>query len=379
MMQKTIKEINQKIKKKQAVIVTAAEFKKLSLKHRPEQLCKKVDVVTTATFGPMCSSGAFLNFGHSSPPMRYERISLNGVNAYGGIAAADAHIGATEESSGNQEYGGAHVIEDLIAGKEIIMKAHAKGTDCYPRRETEARISLGSINEALMFNPRNAYQNYAAATNSTEKTLYTYMGTLLPAFGNVTYSTSGELSPLLNDPDLKYIGIGTRIFLGGASGYVVWNGTQHFTGREKNRHNIPLGPAATIAVTGSLKDMNTRYIRAACYEKYGTSLFVGIGVPVAVKDAATARALSVRNRDIETLVFDYGMAGRPSLGQFNYEQLMSGEIELNGRRIPTASLSSVKMALEICDELRNRILSGSFLLTDAVASLPGNNKIHQLK
>lgn len=80
-----------------------------------------------------------------------------------------------------------------------------------------------------MVNPRNCYQNYAVAVNSTPETLHTYMGTLLPNYGNVTYSSAGELSPLINDPYFQTIGTGTRIFLCGAQGYVVGEGTQHST------------------------------------------------------------------------------------------------------------------------------------------------------
>ena len=76
-----------------------------------------------------------------------------------------------------------------------------------------------------MFNPRNAYQNYNVAVNSTSKLKFTYMGTLLPVFGNANFSTSGELSPLLNDPELRTIGIGTRIILGALP--VTWHGTGH--------------------------------------------------------------------------------------------------------------------------------------------------------
>ena len=50
-----------------------------------EKATKEVDVVTTGTFGAMCSSGAFLNFGHSEPPIKMQHVSLNGV---GGVRRA---------------------------------------------------------------------------------------------------------------------------------------------------------------------------------------------------------------------------------------------------------------------------------------------------
>ncbi len=378
-MYKTFDEINYKIKKNKAVILTASEFKSLSEDNSPEKLVKKVDVVTTATFGPMCSSGVFLNLGHSEPPMRYEKLTLNNVSAYGGVAAADAYIGATEESHDNPEYGGAHVIEDLLLGKNIRIKATSKGTHCYPRREIDTYFSLESINEAIMFNPRNAYQNYAAATNSSDELLFTYMGTLLPKTGNITFSTSGELSPLLNDPELQTIGIGTKIFLGGADGFIACNGTQHFTDKAKNEHNIPLGPSATIAVLGNLKEMSPEFIKAAYYEKYGTSLFVGIGIPIPVINPDIAKKLSIKNKDIQTTLLDYGKPGRPPAGVYNYEELFSGKVKYNGKLVNTAPLSSLKKAIEICNILKIRIIEGKFELTNAVAKLPKNNVSHKLK
>ena len=213
---KSFDEINEKIKSGKAVVVTAEEIIDIVEQKGVKQAAKEIDVVTTATFGPMCSSGMFINFGHSDPPIRMSKVWLNDVLAYAGIAAVDAYIGATELSdTKGMEYGGAHVIEDLIAGKDIKLYAESYGTDCYPRKEINTYINKDNINQAYMFNPRNVYQNYAVAANTTNRIMHTYMGTLLPNLGNVTYTTSGELSPMLNDPYYRTIGIGTRVFIGG--------------------------------------------------------------------------------------------------------------------------------------------------------------------
>src|SRR5690554_2129943 len=175
---KSLDEINEKITEGKAVVVTADEIKDIVDEKGPAAAVKEVDVVTTGTFGPMCSSGVFLNFGHSSPPIRMSKAWLNDVLVYCGIAAVDAYLGATELSeSRGMEYGGAHVIEELIAGNDIRLYAESYGTDCYPRKSIETTINKYNINQAYMFNPRNAYQNYPAATNTSAKTIYTYMGT----------------------------------------------------------------------------------------------------------------------------------------------------------------------------------------------------------
>lgn len=343
----------------------------------------EVDVVTTATFGAMCSSGAFLNFGHCDPPIRMGRVWLNDVMAYAGLAAVDVYLGATEESEiKGLEYGGAHVIEELLAGRKVHLRATSKGTDSYPRKELDTYITLEDLNQAYLFNPRNCYQNYWVAVNSSDKMIYTYMGPLMARFGNASYSSAGQLSPLLNDPYYKTIGIGSRIFLGGAQGYIAWEGTQHNPVRERNQKGIPVGGAGTMAVIGDLKEMSTEYVRAASIEKYGVSMYVGIGVPIPIFNKEMVRYTAVRDRDIDVTIVDYsgGVRDNPTLGQVNYEQLRSGTIVLeNGREVPTAPLSSYNKARKIALELKKWINNGEFLLEKPVENLSTNSQFKILK
>ncbi len=380
-MAKTIEEINEKIKKGGAVVLSAEEIIGYTAEHGVKKTAAAVDVVTTATFGPMCSTGAFLNFGHSDPPIKMQKVWLNDVSAYAGIAAVDAYIGASELSeTEDMKYGGAYVIQDLIDGKAVKLRAISYGTDCYPRKEIETYISLENLNQAFLFNPRNAYQNYAAATNSSPKTIYTYMGKLMPNFGNVTYSSAGQLSPLLNDPYLRTIGVGTRIFLGGTQGYVSWQGTQNNPGRERLANGTPAGPAGTLSLIGDLKKMDSRYLRAATFHGYGITMFVGIGIGIPVIDEEMVEFLRVSDKDIYTEIYDYSVARRskPSYGKVSYQQLRSGSVNIKGKKILTGSLSSYSMAREIAQLLKQWILEGSFTLTSPVTFLPSEEKINPL-
>lgn len=379
---KTYEEINKKIKTGKAVVVTAEEIIAIAAERGYKKAAEEVDVVTTATFGPMCSTGAFLNFGHSDPPIRMSRVSLNNVPAYAGIAAVDAYIGATELSETQGfKYGGAHVIEDLVSGKTVTLKANSYGTDCYPRKEITSQINLNDCNQAYLFNPRNAYQNYPVAVNSSAKTIYTYMGTLLPHFGNATYSTSGELSPLLNDPYYRTIGVGTRIFLGGGIGYVAWEGTQHNPLQKRNEQGVPVSTAGTLAVIGDLKQMKRDFLRAAVFDKYGVSMYVGIGIPIPILDEEMLVQTAISNKDIYTTIVDYSVESRnrPNFGQVNYADLRSGSIQVNGRTIQTSPLSSLTQARRIASILKEWINQGEFLLTEPVQPLPMENKINYLK
>jgi uncharacterized protein (DUF39 family) len=309
------------------------------------------------------------------------RAWLNDVPAYAGIAAVDVYIGATEPSETEGiYYGGAHVIQDLITGRPVKLRAVSQGTDCYPRKEIETYITKDTINQAYMFNPRNAYQNYAVAVNSSNRTIYTYMGKLLPRFTNATYSSAGQLSPLLNDPYYRTIGIGTRILLGGAEGYVSWTGTQHNPSKERLANGTPVGLAGTIAVAGDLKQMSGRYIRPAVFEKYGVSLFVGIGIPIPVIDEEMMDFLKVSDEDIKVEIYDYSVQRRnkPSHGRVDYRQLRSGKINIKNKSVQTGSISSYAMALEIADLLKQKISTGSFQLTGLVKPLPLDGEYRSL-
>jgi uncharacterized protein (DUF39 family) len=372
---RTFDEINEKIKTCDVAVFTAEEVVAMAKELGEKEAYKKVDVVTCATFSPMCSSGAFLNFGHTDPRIRMVEITLNQVPASGGLAAVDTYIGATQGSLDRpMEYGGAHVIEELIAGKKVNLHATSYGTDCYPQKETRNEITLDSINQAYLYNPRNAYQNYPAVTNASKHTIHTYMGTLLPDFGNVTYATSGELSPLLKDPYLRTIGVGTNIFLGGTQGHVAWEGTQHCSSVIKHKNGIePTG--ATLAVMGDMKQMNSRYIRAAVFEKYGISMYVGLGIPIPVLDEDLFHDLCRPNEELITSFYDYstGELDRPLLGHFTHAELRSGSVEVNGRKVPTSSMTSMVISREIANILKNTIKQGRFFLQKPIKELPKDN------
>lgn len=381
-MARTIEEINEKLKKGKAVVFTAEEAVQMAAEQGVKKCAEKIDVVTAATFGAMCSSGAVLNFGHSEPPIRMSEISLNGVEAYGGLAAVDTYIGATQPGKTTGiEYGGAHVIEDLIAGREVTLHATSNGTDCYVRKEISTKIRLSELNQAYLFNPRNAYQNYSAATNTTAKTKRTYMGTLLPGMGNVTYTTAGELSPLLKDPKLRTIGIGTRILLGGGEGYVVYEGTQAVNNAKELENGDMHYAGYTLALIGDMKGMSAEYLRAATFDGYGVSLYVGIGVPLPVIDEDMMADLAVSNDHLYTYVYDYGEStrSRRALLRVSYAQLRSGEVEIEGKKIRTAPLSSLLKARKIAGELKGKLLDGSFVMTQPAAALPNRQGINGLK
>jgi uncharacterized protein (DUF39 family) len=385
---RTISEINDKIRHRRAVVWTVEELKMRVQDVGIPQAFKEADVICTGTFEPMESSGAVINLGHTDPPIKIRQCWLDGVPAYAGFGAVDLYLGATamtdytgsgegsegESRSGTPlpERGGGHVIEDLIAGKSVNLRAIGQMTDCYPRASFETTITRETINQFYLFNPRNLYQNFIVGVNGGDRPLFTYLGPLQPRLANAVYSNPGAISPLLNDPELQLIGIGSRIFLGGGIGYVSWEGTQHFPLQKRLDNGTPIGPAATLALIGDAKHMNPRWVRGCYFKNYGSSLMLGVGIALPVLQEEVIRHCAVQDRDIVAPIMDFSIPRRvrPTFGLVNYAQLKSGRITIEGKPVRVAPLASIAFSRQVAQTLKQWIEAGDFTLTEPVASIP---------
>ena len=381
---RTIAEINDKIIRGQVVAWTVEEIKTRVAELGVSKVFQQVDVITTGTFEPMESSGAIINLGHTDPPIKIRQCWLDGITAYAGFGAVDLYLGATAMADYNLnetdpnlregigwERGGGHVIEDLIAGKSIQLKAIGQKTDCYPRAIWENTITKDSINQFYLFNPRNLYQNFIVGVNGGDRTLYTYLGPLQPRLGNAVYSNPGAISPLLNDPDLNLVGIGSKIFLGGGIGYVAWEGTQHFPLQKRLPNRTPIGPAATVALIGDAKQMDTAWVRGCYFKNYGPSLMLGVGVALPVLQEEVIQNCSVTEQNIVAPVIDFSIPRRvrPTFGLVSYEQLQKGHVTIDGKSVRVAPLASKYRSRQVAQELKQWIQTGKFTLTEPVAPL----------
>ncbi|RPJ05326.1 MAG: hypothetical protein EHM28_12345 [Spirochaetaceae bacterium] len=389
---KTYDEINEKIKSRKAVVMTAEEVISYVDKKGLDAAAKEVDVVTTATFGPMCSSGCFLNFGHTTPRIRITEAWLDDVLVYSGIAAVDVYLGATQLRNsdpanlyhpGEFRFGGAHVIEKLVKGERIQLFGLSYGTDCYPRREIRTWLTIKDLNQAIMVNPRNCYQNYNVAINASDKTIYTYLGMLRPNMKNATYCSAGQLSPLLNDPFYETIGIGTPIWMAGARGIVYGEGTQHAGNVPRSENGVPTEGAGTLALTADMKQMKPKFVRAISMVGYGVSLALGVGIPIPILSKDILKRTTISDRDIKAPVIDYSSdypnrTGK-TLAHASYEELKRGEITVAGKKVEVGSLSSYHTAVEIATLLADQIRRGDFLLNPPSQRLPVDKKFNSLK
>ncbi|MBR8829657.1 MAG: hypothetical protein N5P05_001393 [Chroococcopsis gigantea SAG 12.99] len=380
---RTIEQINDKIAAMTAVVWTVEELKSQVAQIGITEAYKQVDVICTGTFEPMESSGALINLGHTDPPIKIRQCWLDNIPAYAGFGAVDIYLGAgamTEYTNNPEidpenrysERGGGHVIEDLIAGKSVQLRAIGHMTDCYPRPSFDTAINKNTINQFYLFNPRNLYQNFIVGINGGDKPLYTYLGPLQPRLGNAVYSNPGAISPLFNDPKLEVIGIGTRILLGGGVGYISWEGTQHFPLQKRLKNETPIGPAATLAVIGDAKQMNPKWVRGCYFKNYGPSLMLGIGIPIPVLNENVIRHCAVQDQEIVAPVVDFSIPRRvrPTFGLFTYAQLKSGKITIEGKPVRVAPLASVHLSRGIALELKGAIERAQFTLTQPVAPLP---------
>ncbi|OKH39281.1 hypothetical protein NIES2119_05930 [[Phormidium ambiguum] IAM M-71] len=378
---RTIAEINEKINNQTVVVWTVEELKARVAEIGVTQAAKEVDVITTGTFEPMESSGAIINLGHTDPPIKIRSCWLDGILAYSGFGAVDLYLGATqsvdyERGDGleeeSKERGGGHVIEDLIAGKAVHLRAIGQVTDCYPRATFETTITRDTINQFYLYNPRNIYQNFIVGVNGGDRPLYTYLGQLQPRLGNAVYSNPGAISPLFNDPNLEIIGIGTRIFLGGGIGYIAWEGTQHFPLQKRLSNQTPIGPAATLALIGDAKQMERRWVRGCYFKNYGPSLMLGVGIPIPVLHEEVIKKCAVPDKELVAPVVDFSIPRRvrPTFGLVTYAQLKSGRITIEGKQIRVAPLASIYLSRQVALELKQSIAAGKFTLTERVAPIP---------
>jgi len=388
---KTYQQINARIESGKAVVLTADEIIDYVDQKGVEAASKEVDIVTTATFGPMCSSGCFLSFGHSRPKIRMSEAWIEDVLVYTGIAAVDVYLGATQIRHGDSanmyypgefRYGGGHVIEGLVAGKTLQLFALSYGTDCYPLREIRTYFTIDDLNQAIMVNPRNCYQNYNVAINDSDRTVHTYLGCLEPRRKNVNYCSAGQLSPLLNDPYYETIGVGTKVWLAGAQGHVYAEGTQHAGGEPRTPGGVPMGGAGTLALTGDMKQMNPQFVRGVSLRGYGISLGLGVGIPIPILNEDILKRTCVRDRDILAPVVDYSNDYPQNTGKtichVSYEELRSGEIEVEGKKVAVGSLSSYHTALEIAHLLADEVRRGDFRLAEPIAPLPKDSSMKPL-
>jgi putative methanogenesis marker 16 metalloprotein len=231
-------DILKKVIQGEAVVITAKEVAELVLSGESSRL-SEVDVVTTATRAVMSGTYAVLSFPVAKPAsfLRAKRVWINGIAAQVGpcpnenLGILDLIVLGTAHSQDRQNYGGGHLFRDLVERKKVHVDVE---TD--DGRRLQAEIGLDEMPYARLFASRHAFKNYSAFVNAGAEPLGTIFHSrdFAPHCREATFSGCGQINPLKNDPLLESIGMGTRILLNGAQGFVLGTGTRS----SKERPNL---------------------------------------------------------------------------------------------------------------------------------------------
>ncbi len=231
-------EIQGKVENKEAVIMTAQEVSDLVEAGESSRLCE-VDVVTTATRAVMSGTYAVLSFPVAKPAsfLRAGSAWINGIAAQVGpcpnenLGILDLIVLGTAHSRSLSSYGGGHLFRDLVERKTVHVDVE---TD--DGRRLQAEVGLDEMPHARLFGSRHAFKNYSAFINAGSEPINTIFHSrgFAPHCKEATFSGSGQINPIKNDPLLESIGMGTRILMNGAEGFVLGTGTRS----SKERPNL---------------------------------------------------------------------------------------------------------------------------------------------
>lgn len=324
MVPRTIDEINEKLKKQKAVVVTADEFKRMV---RSDKKLDHVDVVTTATMGIMSGTAALLSipFAVRGRFERAKKVWLNGMLAYPGpcpnerLGMVDVIVYGTAYA--NSRYGGGHLLRELVEGKEILLKIETTEGE-----HVETSFTLNDLEFARIMGTRVGFKNYMALVNLKDDKVRTIFSvtSLKGPLKEATVCGCGEINPLQNDPDLRTVGIGTRILVNGARGYVIGSGTRS-TAQKPN-----------LSVVADMKGMRPEFM-GGFNTSAGPECITSIAVPIPVLDEDILEQLKVMDEDIPL-----------PIGEIHSREVFA---EDNYARVWQNSTLAVKFERARCDKL----------------------------
>ena len=378
-MNKSCAEINEKIKSGKAQVLTAQEAKALIKEKGLQYFTNNIDIVTFASFEMHTNALIYLSFGQTDPLIYFSEVYINNVPACP-TGPTDIALSCVAFSEENPEYGGAHVLEDLIKGKDIHLKAAGRNLEVFTNKEFETWFNLKNLNHGKLFLNQAIIQNNIVATNSGEKDINSPMGTLIGNLENSTFNSSSYLNPLMNDPYANLIGIGTKIWIAGTAGFIAGPGSHHNPLQKRNEHGLPIGPGIILSAVADIESMNSKWIRGGFIKSYGPVLYIFLLFPLPVLNEEAAKYISVTDDKIHSTIVDFSIPRRtkPTFGQCTYSELRTSTVIINKKPTLSAPLSSMAMAIEICNELKDTILQKNFLLSEKILPVDLNTEPKKL-
>ena len=378
-MYKSYEEINEKIKSGKANVLTASEAKTLIKEKGVTYFAKNIDVITTAAFEMHTNALAYLSFGQTDPLIYFLEANINNVFAY--VAGpTDLVLSCVSYSRENPEYGGAHILEELVKGNDIHLKSTGRNLEVFPNKEFESWFNLKQLNSARLLLNQAVDQNNIVATNSGEKDINCHMGTLIGQLENSTFNSSSYLNPLINDPYCSTIGVGSKIWIAGATGIIIGSGSNHNPVQKRNEYGIPVGSAVTLSAIADLNQMLPKWVRGGFLKSFGPVLYIGIGIPVPILNEEIAEFISLTDDKIHTTIVDFSIPRRtkPIFGQCTYAELRTSTVVINKKPTLAATMSSMSWAMEICKILKESIINKDFFLSKPISAINLNAELKKL-
>jgi putative methanogenesis marker 16 metalloprotein len=316
-MTRTIKQINDKIAKGDATVLTAREVANL-LAAGKEGEVKQADVVTTGTMGLMSGTYAVLSFPIAKAGLhrRFTHGTINGVPVSIGpapnesLGIVDAFVFGTQESEEDPNYGGSFLFRDLVEGKEVTVEATSN-----EGKKVEAVMTINDMGTAKLMSVRNCFRNYRAMVNPSKSEFTSIFSNLpfRPNYGGLTFSGCGHLSPLQNDPELISVGVGTGLLFNGAEGFVFSTGTRC----------SPKYP--NLMTAADMKDMDP-ILMGGFRTAAGPEVLTTYAIPIPVLNDSILKSVMTRDEDIPLSIAD--VRDRHKIGQTNYGAAWTGHDEI---------------------------------------------------
>ncbi|HOW13914.1 methanogenesis marker 16 metalloprotein [Methanosarcina sp.] len=319
---RTIPEIQAKIDAGDAVVLTAEEIAS-KMRTGEEIGLEDVDVVTTATRGIMSGTYAVFSFKVSEPDsfIKASEVLMNGVPAVVGpcpnerLGILDLIVLGTAHSISDLRYGGGHLFRDMVEGKNVTVDVTTNEGNRF-----SVETCLSEIPFARLYATRHAFKNYRAFVNPGKEPIKTIFHALPfeGGFREMTFCGCGELNPLENDPKLETIGIGTRVLINGAEGFVTGQGTR----------SVPDNP--NLTGFADLHDMVPEYM-GGFVTSAGPEIINTWAVPIPVLNEGMLENILKLDSQIPLKLVD--LAGRIPLCEITYGDVWDNT-DLNVKYVP---------------------------------------------
>lgn len=311
---RSIEEINQKIKRGEATVLTAEEVSDL-VRNGEEPKAEDIDVVTTGTCGIMSGTAAIFHVKAGEPGSfkKAKSVLLNGVPGFPGpcpnewLGSVDMVVYGTSHSIYDEDYGGGFLFKDIISGKDIEIEVESIHGE-----KIKSTVTIDDFATARMIGTRLAFKNYTAFINPTNEPVASIFHAIEMEgpYKGLSFSGCGELNPLENDPVMNTIKTGTKVLMCGSEGIIIGNGTR----------STPEKP--NLMISADMYDMDPHFL-GGFKTAAGPEVFNSVAAAIPVLNEEILKNAYIQNKDIQLPIADIKGRHLP-LGATDYASVWDG-------------------------------------------------------